>query len=85
MTEECNLPDGFTARAAIKTGADVQSIIQALDNLTGMPVVELASMGCCGRRLVARKYAWDSIADQMIRVYSWLAGDNNKPETVHVQ
>lgn len=82
MTEQCNLPKGFETQAAIKTGIDVQSISRGLDELTGMPAVELAAMGCRGRRLVAEEYSWDRISSRMLLVYKWLVGGGARPDCV---
>ena len=32
--------------------------------------------------LVKKSYTWDSIADKMVQLYSWLTQGGNKPEFV---
>jgi poly(glycerol-phosphate) alpha-glucosyltransferase len=39
-------------------------------------------MGERGRRLVAERFGWPSIARRMLDVYQWLAGKRDAPECV---
>jgi glycosyltransferase involved in cell wall biosynthesis len=80
MTDECNLPEGFEASAALKIGTGVQSISDGLRVLHRSTVDELRCVGENGRMLVERQYAWSTVAAQMKEVYEWMLGGGSKPE-----
>ena len=82
MTEQCNLPDGFSAGAAIKASTHAESIAIALDEIASMSVSDLQSMGAKGRALVERKYTWSSVAASLLGVYRWISGNGEKPDCV---
>ena len=78
MTDFCNLPEGFSANAAIRVAPDGESIFQGLEQLAGMPDAELQTMGSNGRKLVEEKFTWPRIAQDMKAVYEWCLG-GDKP------
>src|ERR1019366_7101432 len=82
MTPECNLPEGFAANAAIRIEPNVESIVQALEQLLQSPSSDLCSLGANGRALVAEKFAWPKIAADMKSVYEWVLGGGAKPSCV---
>jgi poly(glycerol-phosphate) alpha-glucosyltransferase len=82
MTPECNFPEGFTDKAAIRIHSDVQSISVGLKDLFSMPDSELQAMGTRGRQLVEQRFSWKMIAHQMKQVYDWLVGGGVEPECV---
>jgi poly(glycerol-phosphate) alpha-glucosyltransferase len=83
MTPQCNLPEGFGARAAIPIAApDVPEIRDALGRLFSTPAAELGAMGARGRELAGQRFAWSSIAGEMKRVYKWVLGGGQKPDSV---
>ena len=82
MTPECNLPEGFTANAAIRIGPNVESIVQGLAQLLRSPSSDLCSLGANGRQLVAEKFAWPQIGVDMKSVYEWVLGRGPKPACV---
>jgi poly(glycerol-phosphate) alpha-glucosyltransferase len=84
MTQMCNLPEGFTAGAAIQIGADVQSISEGLQKLAGSSTQELETMGARGLDLVKAKFTWPSIGEEMRRVNQWLISGGEAPESVNL-
>ena len=82
VTPECNLPEGFSANAAIRIEANADSIQSGLEELVRLPTSDLCHLGSCGRSLVAARFSWPRIAAQMHEVYTWLLGGGNKPGCV---
>lgn len=81
MTDECNLPVGFTANAAVRIEPEVESIATAMNTLFSMTPRERESIGEAGRLLVIKRFSWPKIAQQMKDVYSWILGGSS-PETI---
>ena len=82
MTRECNLPEGFTANAAIGIEPNVESITQGLAQLRHAPESTLHALGNNGRALVAARFVWPKVAADMRSVYAWVLGGGPKPEFV---
>lgn len=82
MTRHCNLPEGFDAGAAVKTGTDVKEITKALLEFVDRDKDAQAEMGLSGRRLVEKNFTWTKIAADMIEVYKWILGEETKPSCV---
>jgi glycosyltransferase involved in cell wall biosynthesis len=84
MTPECNLLEGFSARAAIQITTDVEGIARGLTELFGQSTQELTELGRNGRRLAEEKFNWDRIARQLRAVCEWLVCGASQPDCVHV-
>ena len=82
MTDECNLPEGFAASAALRIGTDVESVAEGLRVLHRSTVRDRRSLGENGRSLVERQYTWPMVAAQMKEVYEWMLGGGSRPECV---
>jgi poly(glycerol-phosphate) alpha-glucosyltransferase len=89
MTDECNLPEGFAANAALRIGTDVDSIAEGLRELfslpttdNGQPTTSLAYLGDNGVQLVSERFTWQMIAAQMKEVYEWVIGGGTPPSCV---
>ncbi|WCJ59712.1 glycosyltransferase [Fontisphaera persica] len=82
MTEACNLPEGFTAGAAIKVEPEPGSIAMGIRQLMEMSDKEREMMGQKGRRLVEQRFTWPKIAEEMKSVYDWLLGGGPPPNCV---
>jgi len=72
MTDGCNLPDGFSAAAAIRIEPSVDSLIFGLKKLFEMSDDQRTNMGKQGFKLVKRQFNWATIAVQMREVYAWV-------------
>ena len=82
MTPQCNLPEGFVAKAAIDMSPEAASIAVALRKLFDMTEPERRAMGDKGRRLVEERFTWPTVAASMRTVYAWVLGQGAKPDCV---
>ena len=85
MTDECNLPEGFATRAALRISTEVAGIAAGLRTLVEMKDAERVAMGARGRELVAAKFSWPVIAAEMRRVCEWALGGGAVPESVRIK
>ena len=84
MTDQCNLPEGFENKAAIRVSTEPESIAKGLMQLFGMSDSERTAMGENGYNLVKRDYTWDGIADKTLQLYRWLLNECDKPNFVYL-
>ena len=84
MTRECNLPEGFSAEAALRIGSSPQEIAIGLNQLTEMSDEDRSTMGNRGRALVIKEFSWVRIGEQMRAVYEWVMSGGAPPETVRL-
>ena len=84
MTSECNLPEGFEADAALRIGTTPQEIAAGLKVLREMSDNDRSQMGNRGRALVATRFSWPRIGEQMRPVYEWMLGSGAPPETIRL-
>lgn len=82
MTPECNLPEGFEKRAAIRMHATEEGAAEALGKLFALKELTLREMGGRGRDLVTGNFSWSQIASQMFAVNEWLLGRSAPPNCV---
>jgi glycosyltransferase involved in cell wall biosynthesis len=82
MTSQCNLPEGFTASAAIQIEPEVGSITAGLDFLFHAAGDQIHTLGKNGHSLVATRFNWPRCAQEMLQVYHWLLGSGPKPACV---
>ena len=82
MTPECNLPEGFSADAAIRIETSGESIAEGLRTLFSMNDADLILMGDKGRELVKARFTWQTVAAQMREVYDWMLGGGAAPGCV---
>jgi poly(glycerol-phosphate) alpha-glucosyltransferase len=82
MTRECNLLEGFSAEAALRIGTNPEEITVGLKQLTEMSDDDRAAMGARGRTLVATKFSWPRIGEQMRTVYEWMLVGGSPPGSV---
>ncbi len=84
MTPECNLPEGFSADAALRIGPSAEEIAAGLKQLAQMSDDDRAAMGTRGRTLVATRFSWPRIGEQMRAVYDWVLGGGAPPQTIRL-
>ena len=84
MTSECNLPEGFAAGAALQIGTSANEIADKLKQLFEMNDGDRKAIGERGRALVAEKFSWPQIGEQMRAVYEWVLGGGAPPEAVRL-
>jgi glycosyltransferase involved in cell wall biosynthesis len=68
VTHQCHFPEVAEARAGLVIEPDVEQLAAALENLLNEPELR-QEMGSNGRRLLAEKFTWDKVADQIIEMY----------------
>jgi glycosyltransferase involved in cell wall biosynthesis len=84
MTPECNLPEGFAAGAALQIGTSPEEIAAGLKQLAEMSDDDRRAMGARGRTLVATKFSWPRIGEQMQSVFEWVLGGGPTPQSVRL-
>jgi glycosyltransferase involved in cell wall biosynthesis len=84
MTNECNLPEGLAAQAALSIGTDAGSIANGLRTLMEMSDAQRTATGARGRALVAEKFSWPHIGDEMRRVCEWAVRGGAVPACVRL-
>jgi glycosyltransferase involved in cell wall biosynthesis len=84
MTAECNLPEGFSAKAAVRIGSSSDEIAAGLKQLVEMSDDDRAAMGARGRNLIATRFCWPRIGEQMRAVYDWVLGAGAPPQTIRL-
>src|SRR5947207_12535049 len=84
MTPECNLPEGFAAGAAIQIGTSPEKIAAGLKQLIEMSDDDRRAMGARGRTLVATKFSWPRVGEQMQSVFEWVLGSGPTPQSVRL-
>lgn len=85
MTPECNLPEGFSAGAALRIGPEPQDTAVQLRRLAQMGAGLHRTMGAAGRTLVAERFTWPALAGEMASVYRWLLDRGPPPACVQIQ
>jgi poly(glycerol-phosphate) alpha-glucosyltransferase len=80
MTPACNLPQGFTAGAALRVEPTTDSIVRALRFLFEMSPEDRRDMGRLGRSLAESNFHWRSVASRMAAVYDWVLGGGPQPD-----
>ena len=82
MTRECNLSEGFEAKAAIELDLNAAGMAGQLDKLGQMTPSQLDEMAENGYQLVRTKFNWKKIALDFEATYKWLLMEAEKPEFV---
>lgn len=82
MTQECNLPEGFTQDAAVKISNDPRVMAGELEDFFALSQDQHSAIGENGRQLVMEKFTWPTIAADMAVVYRWVLGSGPKPDCV---
>ena len=83
MTHQCYFPEILENQCGWLIQPDVKELETALGEALSMPQAELDRLGENGRRLVATRYTWQRIGEQMTQVYDWVLG-GPKPSIVEV-
>lgn len=68
ITNQCNFPEVTEYRAGILIEPDYEQLAKALSKLLDDPLL-CEKMGGNGHKLILKKYTWNKIADQMIKLY----------------
>jgi poly(glycerol-phosphate) alpha-glucosyltransferase len=82
MTPQCNLVDAIDMGAALRIEPQVESIASGIDALFSLSSRDAAVMADKGRALVETRFVWEKIGVEMGRVYDWVLGGGDTPESV---
>ena len=80
MTRECNIPEGFRQGAAIEVTTNPSSQADVLEK--HLADAGLRDIGERGRALVAKRFSWPAIADDLLSTYAWLVHAGSRPSSV---
>lgn len=69
MTPECNLPEGFSQGAALRTGHDGETIARTLFQAFNLEPAVYQAMTVAGRKLAAESFSVDAVLPQMLALY----------------
>lgn len=84
MTPQCNLPEGFTAGAALQIQPEDSAIASGMVSLFGLSENQRKNMGLNGMELIRQKFNWQRIAADMHAVYLWIMGGGQPPPCVRL-
>ena len=82
ITPECNLPQGFSACAAIRIETSVESIAAGIRELLTITPRQREEIGKLGLSLVQEEYSWPKVAKMMLTVQEWVAYGGPIPESI---
>ncbi len=82
MTPACNLPEGFTHRAALRVDPTPESLAPGLREVLALSSTELEVMGEQGRALVRKRFTWRQVASDMASVYRWVLQGGSQPSCI---
>jgi len=80
VTDACNLPEAFAARAGLRIGPDPDGIARGLIELMSLSDAARAELGANGRALVVERFSWGEIGGQLVQVCEWVLGGGEPPE-----
>jgi poly(glycerol-phosphate) alpha-glucosyltransferase len=72
MTTACNLPEGFSARAALRIAPAEEDIVRGLRELAALSDAERMEIGLRGRHLVEQRFTWPKVAEDFRAVFAWI-------------
>ena len=72
ITPACHLPEGIGVGAAIPIEPEPDSILAGLETLFRISEAKRAEMGQAGLRLVAERYTWPRVAEQVRELYEFM-------------
>jgi len=82
-TDECGFPDAVSYGSAIKVETNLLSVETGILKCIEMNDKDRLIMGQMGRKLVALKYSWKSVANEISKIYKWIISkDNDRPESL---
>jgi poly(glycerol-phosphate) alpha-glucosyltransferase len=82
MTAACNLPEGFSAGAAVEFTHDKEGAARSLAGFLTLPEERLAEIGRAGGALVDGRFNWARVAYEFADVYRWALHGGEMPRSV---
>ena len=72
ITEQCNLPEGFAAQAAVKLPLDISGMTAELIRFFTMSGEDRRAMGERGYELARSAFSWEHVGDMLSEMYASL-------------
>ncbi len=82
ITPQCNLDEAAAVGAGVLAEPNVDAMVEALRAVLALSDADRAAMGERGHDLVAEKFTWRHIAEEMTGVYRWLHDGGPRPACV---
>jgi glycosyltransferase involved in cell wall biosynthesis len=82
LSDACNIPQAFTAGAALPAEPEPTALSAALHQLFSLSAAEQTAMGTAGRVLVADEFSWPEVAHQTHQLYQWVLRGGQPPAFV---
>jgi glycosyltransferase involved in cell wall biosynthesis len=73
-----------TERCGWWVAQGIPNLAEAMSLAMSMPADRLATMGALGREWMARDFAWDAVAEQMLAAYRWLVNGGTPPPSIRL-
>jgi poly(glycerol-phosphate) alpha-glucosyltransferase len=84
LSNGCNLPQAFTAGAALPAEPDPAALTASLRQLFALSPGDRRAMGAAGQVLVQRSFSWPVVAEQTLSLYRWILEGAERPACVHL-
>jgi glycosyltransferase involved in cell wall biosynthesis len=82
LSAACNLPQAFSAGAALAAEPEQAALSASLLQLFALSAGERAAMGAAGQALVRNHFSWPQVAEHTRQLYSWILGGGPPPSFV---
>ncbi len=84
MTDECNIPEGFEKKAAIRLPLDTDGMVESIIGFIRLKPEDMLKIGMAGKKLVEEQFSWSKVATDMNDVYRWMLDGGSLPSTVDI-
>jgi poly(glycerol-phosphate) alpha-glucosyltransferase len=84
MTKECNLENAFGKNAAFEILSSIEGIEEGIVNVINMEPRLLKKIGDNGFELVKSVYTWEVVSRKMVKMYSWVLKEIDKPDFIYL-
>jgi len=84
LSDACNLPQAFSAGAALPAAPQPAALVMALERLFALSPAERAAMGAAGAALVHEQFSWPQVAEQTRQLYTWILAGGTPPAFVQL-
>ena len=82
LSGACNLPEAFSAGAALVAEPEEAALAAALARLFALSATERGAMGAAGQSLVREQFSWPQVAEHTSQLYRWILGGGPPPACV---
>ncbi|WP_026958948.1 glycosyltransferase [Aliagarivorans taiwanensis] len=82
MTKSCNLDEGFEGKCSIEIGTTKDSIANGILYYLSLPYDEKIEMHLKARELISSEFEKGIVKERLLKLYSWLNGDSERPNFV---